>query len=254
MPYSIALSNATRNQATATYSFIKIFIFDNRYVEGIFKNTSGAAIPLQSGLLAARAAGTYETAAATFGTGLTAGQTMIIAGLTYTSTGATTPAQLATAFANLDNGATTGAGTATGTYSGALANYSTGAANGASVTFTAETTGPKTDLTATGTGTTPTWVYVQGTSTTGSGFIPVTSANLADIIGITAVDGLVILPDSESSFINICTKGTIDGNKLTLPTGVTLDTVVGNKTVRDLIESLGIHVDTSGVEQTKAEN
>lgn len=255
MPISIQQVDATRNQSTALFTLKRIFIFDNRFLPGTFKNQSGASISLQSGMLAARAAGTYEQASATFGTALTAGQTMIIAGLTYTSTAATTTAQLAAAFANLDNGAVTGAGTLTGTYSGALTNYSTGAANGSSVTFTAETTGPKTDLTATGTGTTPTWVYVQGSATLGSGFIPVTSSNLADIIGVTAVEsGPVTLPDSESLNINIGTKGTIDGNMLVLPSGVTLATVVGNKTVQDILEGIGFHVDTSSVENTKFDN
>ncbi len=360
MPLNIDITNATRNQATATYTLKKIFVFDNRYVEGDYKNNTDVDMTLQSGMLAARAAGSYETAAATFGTALTAGQTMIIAGLTYaayysttssvvfnatqleagetiiiegltytstgvttraqlaaafanladgattgagtgtgaysgaltgfstgtvasgstvvftstdktianaatqtgtgaaatitsTNNGATTTAQLAAAFANLDSGATTGGGTATGSYSGTLTNYSTGAASGSSVTFTALTTGPKTDLVATGTGTTPTWVYVQGTASIANSFIPVTSSNLADVIGITAVDGSVALDGGETSFINICTKGTIDGNFLTLPSGVTLDTVVGAKILRDIIESLGIHVDTSSVEQTKAE-
>jgi len=253
MGVQVTQVDATRNQSTALFSLKRIFIFDNRFVPGIYKNTSGATINLQGGMLAARAAGTYEQATATF-VALTAGQTMIIAGLTYTSTGATTAAQLATAFASLDNGATTGAGTATGTYSGTLTNYSTGAANGAVVTFTAETTGAKTDLVATGTGTTPTWTYVQGTATSGTGFIPVTSANLADTIGITALDGVVALPDSESLAINIGTKGTIDGTQLTLPAGVTLDTVVGNKVLRDILESLGLHIDTSTVENTKYDN
>ncbi len=252
MPLNVALTNATRNQATATYTLKKIFIFDNRFIEGTFKNQSGSSMTLQSGMLAARAAGTYETATATF-VALTAGQTMIIAGLTYTSTGATTAAQLAAAFANLDNGATTGAGTATGTYSGALTNYSTGPAVLGVVTFTAETTGGKTDLVATGTGTTPTWVYVQGTATSGTSFIPVTSSNLADVIGITALEGSITLPDSESSFISLGTKGGIDGGKLTLPSGVTLDTVVGNKTLRDILEAIGFHIGAASVEQTKAE-
>lgn len=253
MALNIALTNATRNQATATYTLKKIFIFDNRFIEGTYKNQSGASMTLQSGMLAARAAGTYETAAATFGNALTTGQTMIIAGLTYTSTAATTTAQLAAAFANLDNGATTGAGTLTGTYSGALTAYSSGPASGSSVTFTAETVGNKTDLTATGTGTSPTFVIVSGTSTTGGGFIPVTSANLADTIGITATDGAITLPDSESSFISVGTKGGIDGGNLTLPSGVTLDTVVGNKTLRDILEALGFHIGAASVEQTKAE-
>jgi hypothetical protein len=253
MGVDVTVRGATRNQSTADFSVDRIFIFDNRFVPGTYKNNGATTINLKSGYLAARAAGTYETATATFAP-LTAGETMIIAGLTYTSTGATTAAELAAAFANLDAGATTGAGTATGAYSGTLANYSTGDSTGASVTFTALTSGSKTDLVATGTGDSPTWVYTQGAATTGSGFIPVTSSNLADVIGVVAIEGVNALGSGDSIACNICTKGTIDGNLLTLPSGVTLETVVGNKELRDVLESLGLHVDTSTVENTKFDN
>jgi hypothetical protein len=251
---SVTQRNATRNQSTADYNMSHVFIWDNHFQSGTYKNQSGSLINLATGMLVARAAGTYETATATF-SALTAGQTMIIAGLTYTSTGATTAAQLASAFANLDAGATTGAGTATGTYSGTLANYSTGAATGNQVTFTATTTGGKTDLTATGTGTSPTWVYSQGGSSIGSGYIPVTSGNLADVVGVAKVEsGPVALPDSESIVISVGVKGTVDGTLLQLPSGVTLSTVVGNKTLLDVLEAIGIHVDVTAVENTKFDN
>ena len=54
--------------------------------------------------------------------------------------------------------------------------------------------------------------------------------------------------------INIGTKGTIDGNALTLPTGVTLNTMVGDKTLGDVLEGIGFHVDTSTVEHTDFDN
>jgi len=248
----------TRNQSTALFAVKRLFIFDNRFKNNqTFKNTSGSSMSIDTGTLVARAAGTYETATATFGSALTAGQTMIIAGLTYTSTAATTAAQLAAAFANLDNGATTGAGTATGTYSGALTAYSTGAVNTATnaVTFTAETIGNKTDLTATGTGTSPTFVIVSGSSTTASGLIPVTSANLADTIGIAVVDGgPVTLPDSESLNVAYGTRGEINATYLVLPSGVTLDTVVGNKSLEDILEGIGFDVNRTIVENTIYDN
>ena len=71
-----------------------------------------------------------ETSSLAFGTALTAGQTITVGGLTYTSTGATSTAQLAAAFASLANGATTGPATATGSYSGKLSGFATGAAAG----------------------------------------------------------------------------------------------------------------------------
>lgn len=101
-----------------------------------------------------RGSGNAEVATLTGVSGLTAGQTYIIAGLTYTSTAITTQAQMLSAFANLASGATTGAGTATGTYSGALTEYSTGPVVSNVVTFTS-TANPfanVTDLTDSGTG------------------------------------------------------------------------------------------------------
>ena len=76
---------------------------------------------------------------------LAAGQSVTVAGLTFTvSAGSTaTQAQLATAFANLANGATTGAsvgvGNGLGTYSGTFTGFSTGDSNGTGVTATAST-------------------------------------------------------------------------------------------------------------------
>lgn len=140
--------NATRNQSTADYESKKIFIFDNRYTEGVFKNNSGSSLTLLTGMLAVR-----DTA---------------IAG----------------------------------------------------------------------------------------GFLPATVANIESVIGVVAVDGSVVLANAATTNINICTKGTIDGNKLILPATVTLDTVPtdATKTVRDILEGIGLHIDTSSVEMTKFDN
>lgn len=140
--------NATRNQSTADYESKKIFIFDNRYVEGVYKNNSGSSLTLVAGMLAVR-----DTA---------------IAG----------------------------------------------------------------------------------------GFLPATAANLESVIGVVAIDGSVTLANTATANVNICTKGTIDGNKLVLPATVTLNTVPtdGTKTLRDILEGIGLHVDTSSVEMTKFDN
>ena len=95
-------------------------------------------------------------------------------------------------------------------------------------------------------------LVVRDTAVAG-GVLPATFANLADVIGISAYEGSTILADAETKNMNIGTKGTIDGNLLVLPDGVTLNTTVGNKSLRDVIEALGFHVDTSSVENTKIE-
>lgn len=254
MGVQITQRGQTRNQSTADFLESHIFIFDNRYQTGLLKNNTTGSLTFQSGIFVARAAGTYETATVTF-VALTTGQTMILGGLTYTSTGATTGAQLAAAFANLDAGATTGAGTATGTYSGTLTGWATGPASGAVVVFTALTPGNVSDLAATGTGTAPSIVIVQGTSATASGLIPVTSSNLANIVGIARIEGSVAVNPSESLQVNYCTHGTVDGNLVILPSGVTWNTVVStNFELLDIVEGLGIHVDLTSVENTKYDN
>ena len=234
--------NATRNQSTIDIQAQNIFTYGNRYATGTFVNNIGETLQAQDGILVVRNSGTFETATAVFGTALTAGQTMIIAGLTYTSTGATTPAQLAAAFANLAVGATTGAGTATGSYSGALAGYSTGAAttsNLDTVVFTASTVGNKTNLSATGTGTAPTFTIVGGTSGVDEGFSPATSATLANVIGILKIEGINEMADAASLKANYCISGDIDASMLILPEGVTLDSMVGSKALKDVLTAQG---------------
>jgi hypothetical protein len=232
MPIYGTQRNATRNQSTVDYTSQNIFTYGNRYATGLFINNIGETLEAQDGILVVRNSGTFETATAVFGTALTTGQTMIIAGLTYTSTAATTAVELAAAFANLAVGATTGAGTATGSYSGALAGYSTGPASTSdldTVVFTATTVGNKTNLAATGTGTTPTFTIVGGTSGVDEGFSPATSATLANVIGILKIEGINTMADAASLKANYCISGDIDAGMLILPLGVTLDSIVGSK-------------------------
>jgi len=234
--------NATRNQSTVDFQLENVFTFGNRYEKGVFINNIGETLQAKDGILVVRNSGTFETATAVFGTALTTGQTMIIAGLTYTSTAATTAVELAAAFANLAVGATTGAGTATGTYSGALTGYSTGPASTSNldtVVFTASTVGNKTDLSATGTGASPTFTIVGGTSGVDEGFSPATSANLANVIGILKIDGVNEMANSASLTANYAMSGDVDASLLILPLGVTLDSMVGSKALKDVLTALG---------------
>lgn len=247
--------NATRNQSTEDLRFENLFLTNNRYGSGIFINNIGESLDAKSGILVVRNSGTFETATAKF-VALTTGQTMIIAGLTYTSTGATTAAQLAAAFANLAVGAITGAGTATGSYSGTLTAYSTGAVVGASldtVVFTASTVGNKTDLAATGTGTSPTFTIVGGTAGVDEGFSPATSATLANVIGILKIDGINKMANAASLNANYALSGDIDTSLLILPNGVTLDSMAGSKALKDILTALGF-VLYNVVETTKYDN
>lgn len=256
MPVSVNQRNVTRNQSTADFDQSRLFIFDNRFVEAQIRNKGNDDITVVTGNLVVRDNGTYEVATVVFpAAGLTAAQTVILAGLTYTSTAVTTQAQLAEAFANLADGATTGAGTATGTYSGTFANFTTGPViSNTTVVFTNVATGNTTNLVQTGTGPASAITIVPGTSSNATGVLPATSGNIADVVGVAAVFGSVVLGADEVAPINYGTKGTIDGNLLVLPAGVTLSTIVGAKTLRDVLESLGLHVDTSTIDNTLYDN
>ena len=113
----------------------------------------GAAVTAVNAVIAV--SGVTESASTVF-TALAAGQTLIVGGLTFTAGAAgTTAAQTAAAFANLSNGAIQG-NSALGTYSGAFAGWSTGAASGTgstTVVFTSSTANSNvTDLAFTGIG------------------------------------------------------------------------------------------------------
>lgn len=238
--------SATNNQSTVDYLVQNIFTYGNRYGKGIFINNLGESLDAKDGILVVRNSGSFETATIKFNVaGLAAGETQILAGLTFTSTGATTQAQLAAAFANLAVGATTGAGSLLGTYSGSLVGYATGAViTSNTVVFTASTVGAKTDITETGTGANPTITVVNGTSGVDEGFSPATSATLANVIGIlkTTANGVTVLVDGASMSANYAIYGDIDATMLVFPLGVSLDSIVGSKALKDILTALGFRL------------
>lgn len=79
--------------------------------------------------------------------------------------------------------------------------------------------------------------------------------NLADVVGVLKVgDCDVELPADTALNVMVCTSGTVDGNLLVFSDGITLKTTVDNKSLLDVIQGLGITVDTTGVEHTKFDN
>ena len=105
--------------------------------------------------------------------------------------------------------------------------------------FHASTVGNKTNLAATGTGTSPTFTIVGGTSGVDEGFSPATSATLANVIGILKIEGINTMADATSLSANYCISGDIDASMLILPDGVTLDSMVGSKALKDILTALG---------------
>ena len=68
----------------------------------------------------------------------------------------------------------------------------------------------------------------------------IAGATLANVIGILFINGPVTLADAGTASANYCIFGDVDGGLLTLPAGVTLDTMVGAKAVKDILTDLGI--------------
>lgn len=87
-----------------------------------------------------------------------------------------------------------------------------------------------------------------------------TSANLADVIGISFLDEATLSAastaggaDGGTTDVDYAVKGEIDEGLLDLPGATTLDTVVGNKALRDVLTDLGF-VLRKVTENSKADN
>ena len=98
----------------------------------------------------AGSANIYESASVSFND-LVAGGYVTVGGLTFTATSSMSASQVAAAFANLANGATSGPSLSLGSYSGTLTGWSTGSLSGSKITFVASNLGDVTDLSVDGT-------------------------------------------------------------------------------------------------------
>jgi len=78
---------------------------------------------------------------------------------------------------------------------------------------------------------------------------------IASVVGIAAVDGELVVANTATAAINIAISGEVAEEKIVLPGGITLDTVVPTTmiTLRDTLNGLGFHL-VSGVENTKHDN
>lgn len=79
-------------------------------------------------------------------------------------------------------------------------------------------------------------------------------ANYAYLVGVLAIEGSVDVLAAGTLSVSYCDKGTVDGNKLLLPGTDTLDTIYSGLSVKDHLQRIGIHVDTSSVEHTNFDN
>ena len=129
---------------------------------------------------------------------LIAGDTITVGGLTLTATGNITQAEVVAAFASLSAGASTGNTVSNGTWSGTLGDFNSGAASGASLTFTSINV--NTDVTN------------LVASTSGAAIAP----------SITTTDGVVpVVGNTESSSVAFNAANMLAGDSITIG-GLTL--------------------------------
>lgn len=83
-------------------------------------------------------------------------------------------------------------------------------------------------------------ILVTRHATLADTFVPaIAGATLANVIGILKIEGVVTMADAASVSANYCLSGDIDAGMLILPATVTLDTVVGAKSLKDILTALG---------------
>ena len=142
--YSSGLANGSRVTFTATSSG------DQSNLSGSIVGRSASTTTLSAPTIADGGPAAQESVQFQFSpAGINAGDSVIVGGLTFTAGRALTTAELAAAFANLANNASTGAGSSYGTYAGSIVGFtSAGVTSGDRVLFTSTAARNVDDLTA----------------------------------------------------------------------------------------------------------
>lgn len=81
-------------------------------------------------------------------------------------------------------------------------------------------------------------LVVRDTTTTGQ-IKSATDSNLADVVGVLLINDSLTLANNAVVNGQYLIGGDLDATQLILPSTVTLDTVVGNKFLRDILNDLG---------------
>jgi hypothetical protein len=81
------------------------------------------------------------------------------------------------------------------------------------------------------------------------------AANIANVVGIAAMEADVAVANAATLDINVCLRGEVAEELIDLPAGVTLDTVIPTTqlTLRDRLNELGFHL-VAGTNNTKFDN
>lgn len=79
-----------------------------------------------------------------------------------------------------------------------------------------------------------------GSLTNKDRFVPIEGGgDESAIVGILNVESQIVLAASGTTNCNVCISGDIDAGLLIFPSGVTLNTVVGDKLLKDILTNLG---------------
>ena len=184
---------------------------------------------------------------------MTSGQTLIVNGLTFTSVKDLTAAEAAQAFSNIAEGGTVGgAGTAEGFYTGTFntAVWSSAAANGTTVTFTAQDDS-EADLAFTGSATAPAQVKTAGTVAAAAD----TSANVVTYGAATINDNATAASLTTVTVDGYATGSTIGGtNATTKLANLNLANAAAGATmaVADTADALALSVKSLGTSAADA--
>lgn len=82
------------------------------------------------------------------------------------------------------------------------------------------------------------YLVLRDTTTTTQVTPAISGNTLANVIGVLRADDVSLLNNGVAP-VNICIGGDIDATMLKLPAGVTLETVVGGKCLKDVLTDLG---------------
>lgn len=81
-----------------------------------------------------------------------------------------------------------------------------------------------------------------------------TTVDWDKFVGVLATENDIELVANTAVTINYCDKGKINGNGIILPSGKTLDSIENGKSIKDYIQHIGIHIETSTRDFTKFDN
>lgn len=254
MGVQITTRSNTRNQLFADFQVNRFCIFDNRFIPGVLKNNTGVSAAFSGGIFVARDTSTTDQVLPVTGN-IGAPILPVLAVVTATST-------LSNTTYYIKQTAITPYGESPGSPEASIAISGTTQSIGVTGTVVPGATGYNTYIgTSAGaeghyvTSITPN-VTITSPTGTATGTVPTTdtSGNLANAIGIWLQDGSVTLAANATIPGSIVIDGVIDASMITLPLNTTLNTTVGNKAFKDIINGLGFKLDQSTVENTKFDN